>query len=323
MSKISVYYNERASNAANSPWVNGLCSNLFRHEINVRSPHDYDSLDRDLNADVANGTEYIFSIGGDGTAHTIIQKIVNTPIRFMCIPAGTANDFASELGITKNVDNIVRIFQRKSVKKVDVIKVNEKYLLSSGGVGIAAEVANKINGYRKNIKGFRFLMNRLGSNIYSTIFAKEMLLRSFKAYNLSIDCSEFIYSGKRINSPLVLISNQSKLGGKFLVAPETVNDDGTYSVAVFLHKNKNDLIRCALKLLRGEVPRNDEDFIQFETSHLKIKSHCGKIPFLGDGEILDESEDFNIGILPRSLEVFSHNDDLLACQYYDLDKIEI
>jgi diacylglycerol kinase (ATP) len=323
MSKISIYYNERASSASQNPWVMGLSNQLFRHNVQIRSPEDYDSLKGALADDVNSGTEFIFSVGGDGTAHTIIQEIVNTPVKFMCIPAGTANDFASELGMTKNVDNVVKIFQRKSVKKVDVIKVNEKYLLSSGGIGIAAEVANKINKYRKKLKGFSYVMSKLGSNIYTTIFAKEMLLRPFKTYRLILESSEFQLSGNEIVAPLVLISNQAKLGGKFHVAPQTVNDDGRYNVAVFLHDNKKDLLLCALRLLNGDTPSDDKNFIQFETSSLKIQSLSGEIPFLADGEILDTSSSFQIEILPKALEVFSHNDDLLACQYYDLDSIEI
>jgi diacylglycerol kinase (ATP) len=323
MSKISIYYNDRASSADKNPWIMGLSHQLFRHDLQVRSPADYESLDHAINEDLEQGTEYIFSVGGDGTAHTIIQKLVNTEVKFMCIPAGTANDFASELGITKNIDNVVKIFQRKSVKKVDVLKVNSKYLLSHGGVGVAAEVAHKVNTYRRELKGFRYLMSELGASVYTTIFAKEMLLKPFHRFELTLESADFLLSGERLHTGLVLISNQAKLGGKFHIAPETLNDDGRFHVVVFLHQNRRELLSCALKLLKGEAPIDDPHFIEFETDHLTMQSHSGTIPFLGDGEILQESDRFEISILPRALEVFNYDDDLLACQYYDLSNIEM
>jgi diacylglycerol kinase family enzyme len=324
MAKISIYYNERASNADDSIWVNGLKSELFRHELSVLSPKDLNELDQCIKNDLESETDFIFSVGGDGTANTIIQKIVGSQIKFMCIPAGTANDFAHELGIKKNLEQVIKIFQKRSTKKVDVLKINERYMLGNGGIGIAAEVANTINQYRKELRGFKKLMKKMGANIYPALFAKEMLLKPFKRYKLHLDSPDLPFLNPIIETSLILINNQPTLGGKFLVAPNSNHSDGKFNVTIFLHKNRSSLISCALRILKGDFPYNDKDLIQFETTRIGIANLSGEtVDFFGDGELLEQSNNFEISIQAQAIEVCSFEDRILSCEQHSLREIRI
>jgi diacylglycerol kinase family enzyme len=324
MAKVSIYYNELASNADDSIWINGLRSELFRHDLKIKSPKNLTELNESLQIDLNEETDFIFSVGGDGTANTIIQKLVGSQIKFMCVPAGTANDFAHELGIKKNLEQIVKIFQKRSTKKVDVLKINDRYMLGNGGIGIAAEVANKINQYRKELKGFKKLMKRMGANIYPVLFAKEMILKPFKKYKLHLDSRELPLLNPIVETSLILINNQPSLGGKFLVAPNSDNTDGNFNVTIFLHDNKKSLMKCALRILSGDFPYDDKNLVQFETNRIGIANISGeKIGFFGDGELLNHSNNFEISIEPQAIEVCSYADKILNCENYSLDEIRI
>jgi diacylglycerol kinase family enzyme len=324
MAKITVYYNEKASSFKQFQWLDGIKSALFRHELTLKTPQNLEELNLELISDVKQKVDYIFAIGGDGTTNTIIQKIIGTKIKLMTIPAGTANDFASELGISRDLEKLIKIFQLKTTKNVDALNINGKYMVGNGGIGIAAEVANNINKYRKNMKGFTYLMKKMGANVYPMIFTKEILLKPFVTYKLHLDSPDLPLLNPIVNVPLILVNNQARLGGKFLVAPETVNDDGKFNVTIFLHQNKMDLIKCALKIIQGNLPKDDENLIQFETSRLGI-AHLGDHPlsFFGDGEILGHDHNFEIAIKAKALEVCTHHSKTLNCNNYSLAEIEI
>jgi diacylglycerol kinase (ATP) len=175
MANISIYFNDASSRAMSSTLGDKLKNYLYRHDLKFNSPNSIEELQADLENDVQNKTEYIFSVGGDGTANTILQNIQGTDTKLMVIPTGTANDFATELGIELNVERIMKIFLHKTYQNVDVLKVNDKFMLSNGGLGLTSNVAKKINNDRKMIPGFKKLMKFTGSKIYPLYFAKEMI----------------------------------------------------------------------------------------------------------------------------------------------------
>src|SRR5690606_38899838 len=144
----------------------------------------------------------------------------------------------------------------------------------------------------------------MGKKTYSLFFVKEAILQKFKLYDLYIDSPHLPLLKKKIKTPLVLINNQKKLGGKFLVAPETKNDDGLFNVTIFLHENKIDFLKSASLFLMGKYPKDDKNLIQFETDKFEIMSlNNEKLKFFGDGEVFEPQSEFSISIKPKALEV--------------------
>lgn len=318
MSKIAVIYNERASSAQNSIWKDEIRNNFFRHEVIFHSPENLNKLKDTIQGELDSGTKNIFAIGGDGTANVIIQELAGTDANLFLIPAGTANDLANELGIEKSIKKITQIYQHRTTSQIDLIKINNKFMTTNGGIGLAANVAKKINSYRKSIPAFKNLMRYSKSSIYSIVLAKEMvsgLLSNPRNpqnmyYKVLITSKEFPQNlNPIIETPMVFINNQSILGGQFKIAPNTKNNDGIFNVTILTHKSFVDLAKATIRVKNGEDPASDPEIITFETSQLTIKNLDNiAMPFFGDGEIIERSTDFDISISDKKLNFFCFSD---------------
>ena len=322
MAKISVYFNDASSRSMSSKLGKKLDNYLYRHDLNFRSPESLEDLHHQLQDDVNDKCEYIFSVGGDGTANTILQNIHGTDVKLMVVPTGTANDFASELGLNLNVDRIMKVFLHKTYQNVDILKINDKYMLTNGVAGMTSEVAEKINRDRQIIPGFKKLMKLTGSKIYPLYFGKEMLT-TLKKYDLHIESADFPYLDKEVNAAIIMINNQPKIGGNFLIAPETKNNDGKFNVTIFTHDSKLELMKCTLMMMQGKYPKNDPNIISFETNEIDITVLNDELTFFGDGEVLSKGKSFLIKNIPQTLNVCSYDDQLLYCNSFSLDNVEL
>jgi diacylglycerol kinase family enzyme len=324
MAHISVYLNPHASQAMHKFQAEELKKYFFRQEIRFQSPETKDELIELIKKDREENVECIFSIGGDGTAHTIAQHLIGTKTKLLVLPGGTANDFAAEMGTNLNLKNLAGIFHARSTRQVDVIKVNERFLITNGGIGIAYKVAQEVNKLRQDMGAFKKLLRTAGKHTYALMFIKQIMTSKFELHDVYMDSPDMPLLDKRVRSPLILINNQPRLAGKFPVAPETKNNDGKFNVTIFLHKNKLDFIKSSSAFLRGQYPHGDKDILQFETDSLKMLSLNDKdLNFFGDGENFTPGRELDISVIPKGLEVYSNNDDIIFCSSYSLDTIPV
>jgi diacylglycerol kinase family enzyme len=301
MQNISVYFNHRASQSA-PYWQERIGNALFRSEVDYKSPETLSDLENNLQNDIDNAVDAVLSIGGDGTAHNIIQKLAGTDIGLLLVPNGTANDLANGLGATTNLKQITKSIRKNNKKKLDLISINGQYMATNGGLGFASEIAQKINEMRAEYTSFKSLMKISGKGIYSIILAKKFLAEAIAAHKIKIEADEF---SDTVTTSLILINNQSVLANTFKVAPNTKHDDGTFNVTVFKHKSRLELINCLIKILLGNFPLNDPDLISFETKEVNIKL-LGKrtLSFFADGEVFPKTKSWHIKIHPEYLSVF-------------------
>ena len=320
MAKISVYFNNSSSRAKSDVWARRLRHHFFRHDVSFHHPLSLIDLSESLKRDIDHQVDFVFSVGGDGTANKIVQEIIGTKIKLLIIPAGTANDLARELDISANIKSIAKAFNQQKTLTLDAIKINDQFMLTSGGLGLTSAVAEKINLYRKTIPGFKQLMKLSGDLIYPLFLAKEYL-SPLKHYKLHIDSPDFPRLEKLIESCFVMINNQSKVGGNFTVAPNTKNDDGQFNVTIFCHKNKLNLIATTLKIMNGVDVSSDPDLIIFETDQVEImNTGSEELAFFGDGEILCRDKNFKISCEHKAVQVCKFNEDVIFNKMINLDE---
>lgn len=304
MQNISVYFNQHASQS--SPhWQDKINHALFRSILDYKSPDSLEALESELENDVNNAVDAVLSIGGDGTAHNIIQKLAGTDISLLLVPNGTANDLANGLGASTNIKAITKTIRNNNVKKVDLISINGKYMATNGGLGFASEVAQKINELRVTHQSFKSFMKLSGKSIYSMFLAKKFLSETIKSHIFKIESLEY---SDTLTTPLILINNQPILANTFEVAPLTRHNDGTFNVTIFKHSNRIELVQCLIKILLGTVPTEDPNLVTFETKEVKINLlDDNKLSFFGDGEVFQETNSWEIKMHPEYLSVFDFN----------------
>jgi hypothetical protein len=76
-------------------------------------------------------------------------------------------------------------------------------------------------------------------------------------------------------------------------------------------------------MLRGEYPKNDPEIISFETDYCDITVLDEDLTFFGDGEILTSGRSFVIKDIPNSLNVCSYDEQMIYCNSFDLEDVEL
>ena len=84
------------------------------------------------------GTDLLFVWGGDGTVQRAIDAVGGRPVTLAILPAGTANLFATNLGLPKDLDACVRIGLHGARRALDVGKVNGERFAVMAGAGLDA-----------------------------------------------------------------------------------------------------------------------------------------------------------------------------------------
>ena len=259
-----------------------------------------------LKEDLTSKVDAIVSVGGDGTVNTLIQEMANKEVGLLVVPGGTANDLANELGNEKNINRVISRIRSKEIKKIDLIKVNNRYMATNGGIGFAGDVASKVNRLRKKFPVFKKVMGMAGRKIYPLFAMQELLGLDLKYNDLYIDSPDF---KGQVHAAAVLVNNQSMIGGTFNVAPETRNDDGKFNVCIVTHPTRHELLTCLYRLSMGESLDKDPHFISFETDQVTIKNlkPANKVNFFGDGEVFEDSQEqiWNVSIENQALNVFT------------------
>jgi diacylglycerol kinase family enzyme len=108
-------------------------------------PHD-DLLT--LAHDAAGVAEVIGMAGGDGSQALVAQVAMERGLDFVCVPAGTRNHFALDLGLDRNdVVASLDAFASEETRGVDLAFVNDRVFVNNVSLGVYAEVVQS-DAYR-------------------------------------------------------------------------------------------------------------------------------------------------------------------------------
>lgn len=212
--------------------------------------------------------EAVIVAGGDGSASEMVdlmqKKEINLPLGI--IPAGTANDFASFLGMTQNIENSVKRILDWNVKEIDVGRVNGRYFLNVCVGGIISQIAH---GTETEMK------NRLGKVAYYLQGLKE--LPNIRSMELEIETSQ-----KKIEGDFLgfFVFNSKDAGGFKNVAKLASIDDGLFDLLAVKTGNILKLSTAAADLFNGREIKN-ENLIYLQDDYFKItlknsskEQHC-------------------------------------------------
>jgi YegS/Rv2252/BmrU family lipid kinase len=201
--------------------------------------------------------EAVIVAGGDGSASEMVDLMQKNKIDLPLgiIPAGTANDFASFLGMTQNIENSVKRILDWKVKEIDVGRVNGRYFLNVCVGGIISQIAH---GTETEMK------NRLGKVAYYLQGLKE--LPNIRSMQLEIETSQ-----KKIEGDFLgfFVFNSKDAGGFKNVAKLASIDDGLFDLLAVKTGNILKLSSAAADLFNGKEIKN-ENLIYLQDNYFKI-----------------------------------------------------
>ena len=185
------------------------------------------------------GARTIVAVGGDGTCGRVAHAILGSgiPCRLAVVPAGTGNDFAKTLGISRYThDQVADLVVRGDTTRIDVGNADGYHFLNSCGFGFDASVLNASNDVR--------LLR--GDAVY--IYAALRQLFSYRGIDVSASGA---HSVKRSRMLMVTVSNGRFLGGAFKVAPNASVLDGKLDACFFGDSNVIERVRLFVGAMRG------------------------------------------------------------------------
>jgi diacylglycerol kinase family enzyme len=90
---------------------------------------------------VAAGADVIGMAGGDGSQALIAAVAMRHGIAFVCVPSGTRNHFALDLGLDRrNVIGALDAFTDGVERRVDLGRVNDRIFVNNASLGVYAQV---------------------------------------------------------------------------------------------------------------------------------------------------------------------------------------
>jgi diacylglycerol kinase family enzyme len=113
--------------------------------IELKPGDDLEQLVRDA---VTRGADGLAAAGGDGTQALVASIAAEHDLPFACIPAGTRNHFALDLGVDRDdVVGALDAFVDGGERRVDLAEVNGRVFVNNASLGLYAEAVQR-EGYR-------------------------------------------------------------------------------------------------------------------------------------------------------------------------------
>ena len=101
-----------------------------------------------MRAAVADGADGLAMAGGDGSQAIVAAIAAELDLPYSCIPAGTRNHFALDLGVDRDdVVGALDAFVDGGERRVDLAEVNGRVFVNNVSLGLYAEAVQR-KGYR-------------------------------------------------------------------------------------------------------------------------------------------------------------------------------
>lgn len=157
-------------------------------------------------------------VGGDGTLNYFVNHYPDIKLPLVIFNGGTGNDFHWLLYGKISLEEQLKIALSAEPKPIDLGQCNEKYFINGVGVGFEGEVARSLTGKKK----------RAGKASFMAMILRKIFSYHSALYCITIDDKPFPEKKYLI----VDISNGSRAGGGFHVAPEAKADDGLFDIVL-------------------------------------------------------------------------------------------
>ncbi len=252
---------------------------------------------------VAEGFEVIVAAGGDGTANEVINglmlaKEAGLSATMGVLPVGQGNDFAYSMNIPTELEPACETLSRSYRLVIDVGRVTgglyPEGRFFGNGIGIGFDAVVGFEAIKlKRLHGFPAYL----------VAALKTIFLFFNAPKVRIELDD-----ETLIQPSLLVSimNGRRMGGGFMMAPESCPDDGFFDLCIGGQVSRIGIFGLIMRFMRGT--QGSHRAIQFKRSqNVKVIAVDGVLPTHGDGETIStESRQLTIDLLPAQIPLITH-----------------
>lgn len=272
MKKMLFIYNPNAGTGALKPKLSDVIDIFVKkgYEVTIYPTQKY----HDGTAKIETCSEdydLIVCSGGDGTLDEVMtgmrMRKYSAPLGY--IPAGTTNDFASSLGIPKDILQAADIAAGGHPFPCDVGKFNDDYFVYIAAFGLFTDVSYETKQSVKNI---------LGHLAYVLEGAKRIF--NIPSYKIKV-----VHDGETIEDEFIygMVTNSRSVGGfSGIIGTDVIFDDGLFEVTLIrTPKNPLELNDLLGAILMKQI--NPDRMYSFRSGNIRFES-VEEIPWTLDGE---------------------------------------
>ncbi|QLE58417.1 YegS/Rv2252/BmrU family lipid kinase [Nostoc sp. TCL26-01] len=248
--------------------------------------------DKLAQAAVERGVDEIIASGGDGTLSAAAVAVAGTDIPLGIISRGTANAFATALGIPDTIDGACRTILQGFSRNVDVAYCNELPMILLAGIGFEAETVEKADREAKN---------RFGIMAY--ILAGFQELRELENFDVEIETPDKII---KTTAAAVTVANAAPPTSVLAQGPAgIIYDDGLLDLTIVAPNSKAGAIAATYHLFQtassGNAAERD-DIGYLRAKQFKITTDPPQKVVI-DGELVGTTP-VEVKCVPGALKVF-------------------
>lgn len=240
---------------------------------------------------MAGDYDIVVCVGGDGTLNATIAGCMHhkkTP-HIGYIPAGSANDFASGLGLALNPLTALDDVLNGTTHTMDIGMFNDKPFVYTASFGVFTKTSYNTP---------RELRQNLGYLAYILAGAKE--LSDIKSYHLKIKADDRAMEGDYIFGG---VCNAKRIGGGVIRFTDDMVDLNDGLMEAFLVKTPQNPAEFMQLIFDLNACNYNSKFIEcFSTSTLKIIAD-ENLDWTLDGEYQPCKKKANIEVLPAALKI--------------------
>ena len=232
------------------------------------------------------GAELIYAWGGDGMVQRCVDVLAGTEATLAVIPAGTANLFATNLGIPKDIRQAVELGLRGARRRYDVGRFNGERFAVMAGAGFDAAMLKDAGG----------LKDRLGRVAYVLKGSENLSLKAFDA-RIKVDGVTW-YKGP---ATCILVGNVGKLFGGLEAFEDASPDDGFLELGIVTAEGPVQWVRTIARTAVGSA--GESPFVRVTKARSVDVKLSRKVIYELDGGDRSKVKSFAVEVEPGAIWV--------------------
>lgn len=233
------------------------------------------------------GAETVFVWGGDGMVQRCVDALAGSDARLAVIPAGTANLFASNLGIPDDIAEAVDVGLNGTERTLDVGRMNGERFAVMAGAGLDARMIRDADAGPKD---------KFGRLAYIWAASKNLRTEPFKA-RIEVN-GDLWYKG---DASCLLVGNLGALFGGLEAFENARPDDGELEIGVTQAESLGQWARTIARTAVGSASQSP--FVQATKAKRIDVEFNRKVLYELDGGDRDEVKRLKVKVEPDAITV--------------------
>lgn len=232
--------------------------------------------------------ELVVVVGGDGSINAVVNGLAGSDTVLGVIPQGSANIFAVQMGIPRDIDKACELIGRGKPRHIDLGKIDGRYFACMAGIGFDAYVIKTVNSRLRRV---------LGLGAFTLQGLVSLGTYPFHPIRLTVDDED-----KPLTCFLAFVGNTKYYGGEIILSPAASLDDGKLDLVMLNYRGFRNIVKYLWGIHRNELWRLAE-VSHRQCTRVHVHAHGGHDVDI-DGEYYG-TVPVDVSVAPRSLRVIS------------------